>query len=169
MNETNEETPPRTPYHDRPPLCTPKCITMHPRPRKDRRVLLTALVNPAWSPDFLSPHPPSVAGVVHDYAELAAYGRDRSGLVTVPERGRAYRRRRLALIRRSPWCVHCGQKVSLDVPMGAPNRGTIDHLWPEVRGGKIAAENEAVSCSACNSKKGARAPSGPDPHRSRDW
>jgi 5-methylcytosine-specific restriction endonuclease McrA len=43
-------------------------------------------------------------------------------------------------------CLHCGSRKDL----------SIDHIYPESRGGKTTLENCQTLCRNCNSKKGAR-------------
>ncbi len=43
-------------------------------------------------------------------------------------------------------CYHCGEKFP-------PEKLTMDHLTPLVRGGKTGKKNVAVSCKKCNSGK----------------
>lgn len=43
-------------------------------------------------------------------------------------------------------CQHCGSRKNL----------TIDHIFPESRGGEMTMENAQTLCKTCNSRKGAR-------------
>ena len=43
-------------------------------------------------------------------------------------------------------CQNCGSRHNL----------TIDHVYPESKGGKISMENGQTLCKSCNSRKGAR-------------
>lgn len=43
-------------------------------------------------------------------------------------------------------CQHCGTRRNL----------TVDHVFPESRGGSLSLENLQTLCGSCNSRKGAR-------------
>lgn len=43
-------------------------------------------------------------------------------------------------------CLNCGSRKNL----------TIDHIYPESKGGKLTMENSQTLCKPCNSRKGAR-------------
>lgn len=45
-------------------------------------------------------------------------------------------------------CRYCGSKTNL----------TLDHVYPESKGGEATPENLVVACRSCNSKKGSRTP-----------
>lgn len=86
------------------------------------------------------------------------------------ENTRAFRVKRAAMIKKSPWCVYCGIQVRDDVRVGHPEKATIDHIHPRGRGGAPMDErNFAVACWKCNRTKSDRILSGPDPAASRVW
>ena len=43
-------------------------------------------------------------------------------------------------------CKHCGSRRNL----------TVDHIYPESKGGKLTMENTQTLCKSCNSRKGTR-------------
>jgi 5-methylcytosine-specific restriction endonuclease McrA len=43
-------------------------------------------------------------------------------------------------------CQHCGSRRNL----------TVDHVYPEVKGGEMTMDNAQTLCKPCNSRKGAR-------------
>lgn len=54
---------------------------------------------------------------------------------------------RIAVLERDAYrCKHCGTHLNL----------TIDHIHPEVKGGKTELENLQTLCKSCNSKKGTK-------------
>ena len=67
-------------------------------------------------------------------------------------------REKAKLLKKSSWwrqkihegyCYHCHKKF-------APEKLTMDHLVPLVRGGKTGKNNVVVSCKTCNSKKSSK-------------
>lgn len=60
--------------------------------------------------------------------------------------GRVALSRRNVLIRDEHTCQYCGRRDHL----------TIDHVWPQSKGGPWSWDNLVTACEACNSKKGCK-------------
>lgn len=48
-------------------------------------------------------------------------------------------------------CCHCGKRMSIDNEKDYP---TFEHILPVSRGGSSRVENLAISCFACNHRRG---------------
>jgi hypothetical protein len=59
-----------------------------------------------------------------------------------------------------PSCRYCGKELLYDVPIGHPDRGTVDHIIPLDERPDLALDRDNVcgACHACNSAKGNRTP-----------
>jgi len=56
-------------------------------------------------------------------------------------------------------CAYCNVEVIYDVPIGHPQRGTVDHIIPLGQGGApLARDNVCCACHRCNVAKGERTP-----------
>jgi 5-methylcytosine-specific restriction endonuclease McrA len=85
-------------------------------------------------------------GVIHD-------GRREGVLSKIVNAVREYKKETIpAELRWAVWerdnftCRHCGSRRNL----------TVDHIYPESKGGKLTMENCQTLCKPCNSRKGAR-------------
>jgi 5-methylcytosine-specific restriction endonuclease McrA len=84
---------------------------------------------------------------------------------------RSYYRARARILANATQCSYCGCDISVDLPMGHPQRATIDHRVPISRGGTHDEHNLVPCCARDNSRKKNRAASVllPPVTRSRDW
>lgn len=85
-------------------------------------------------------------------------------------RSRAFRERRLAILRASPVCHLCGEDIDLDLKYPHPKSGTVDHVIPFSKGGSDHPSNLRPAHAECNRKRQAKDLAEVAPlKRSRDW
>lgn len=53
-------------------------------------------------------------------------------------------------------CLHCGSKLVVRDDGRAMGDATLEHIWPQTRGGGNDLHNIAVACARCNREKGKR-------------
>lgn len=61
---------------------------------------------------------------------------------------------RLAIFSEAEWlCHYCGDQIFYRLPMGHPQRATVDHKHPLSKGGTSARDNLVACCQGCNEDK----------------